>query len=144
MSSTFERSFAQHLLTGMACHCSPAEQKACLSHCAGFHYENTVLKNGLEKYTGDLSGFIEFASGEWGWMINVDEAENKIYVDENKNYCACPIVNNTDAAVSDVLCECSNMFIGKLFSLILQKDVQASVVRSYLRDKQSCVYEVTL
>lgn len=40
--------------------------------------------------------------------------------------------------------ECSSIFIGKLFSLVLQREVKAAVACSFLRDGKTCIYEVTL
>lgn len=144
MNNTFHMSFARALLTGVSCHCSPEVQKECFDHCASFHYKYAVEKDGLEQYAGDLNGFIDLAEREWGWKATVDEKNGKLYVDEGKNYCACPLAENADGKIPSALCECSCIFIGKLFSLVLQREVKAIVARSFLRDGKTCIYEVTL
>ena len=144
MENIFNTSFARALLTGMSCHCSPEIQKECLSHCASFHYKYVVEKDGLEQYAGDLNGFIALAEREWGWKVTIDEKNGKIYAGEGKNYCACPLAENAGEKIPSALCECSSIFIGKLFSLVLQREAKAAVTRSFLRDGKTCIYEVTL
>lgn len=65
-------------------------------------------------------------------------------MDEGKNYCACPLAENADGKIPSALCAGSGIFIGKLVSLVLQREVKATVTRSFLRDGKTCIYEAAL
>ena len=49
----------------------------------------------LEKYVGDLIGFTDFLQREYGWIIQIDNNNKRIMVDENKDFCVCPITAAT-------------------------------------------------
>lgn len=97
-----------------------------------------------EAICGNPDGFLSFAKENRGWKVLNDRAENQIIIDEGKNYCACPLVKGTDGAASSVLRNCSSIYMEMLFSYILQRTVTANVRRSFLRDGQSCIYEIML
>jgi predicted hydrocarbon binding protein len=97
----------------------------------------------LEKYVGDLQGFIKFMSKEHGQIITNDETKSTILVDENKSYCVCPITQCMNGKkVSPVLCYCSASMTEKMISKVIGKEVKSRVVSSILRGDKSCVYEI--
>ncbi|AVQ37762.1 hypothetical protein C7M56_03320 [Clostridium botulinum] len=99
----------------------------------------------LEKYVGDLQGFINFMEKEHGQIITYDEINNIILVDENKSYCVCPITQCINGKkVSPVLCNCSVSMTQKMISKITGKKTKSRVVASILRGDKSCVYEIKL
>ena len=117
---------------------------SCLfENCAKLHYQVNGMDNILEKYVGNLSSFISFLEKEWGWKITYSEDGQQLLVDENKDFCVCPIVNNIQGKVSDKLCNCSEKFAEQMFSKVCQKNICAKVKRSVLRDGQSCIYEIS-
>ena len=68
---------------------------------------------------------------------------NYLLVDENKDFCVCPIANNIQGKASGKLCNCSEKFADQIFSRVCQKNISAKVKRSVLRDGQSCIYEIS-
>lgn len=128
-----------HLLNSLDENCD-----SCLfENCAKLHYQVNGMDNILEKYVGNLSLFISFLEKEWGWKITYSEDGQQLLVDENKDFCVCPIVNNIQGKVSDKLCNCSEKFAEQMFSKVCQKKISAKVKRSVLRDGQSCIYEIS-
>ena len=87
----FHAEWAACLLEGIEDNCSPEVKRACLEHCAGLHYKVNNMEQQLEKYVGDMEGFIEFLHNEYGWIVCIDNENNRLLVDENKDYCVCPI-----------------------------------------------------
>lgn len=140
----FHAEWAACLLEGIEDNCSPEVKRACLEHCAGLHYRVNNMEQQLEKYVGDLDGFIEFLHNEYGWIVSIDKENNRLLVDENKDYCVCPITAALQGNISPALCDCSAHYARKMFSKVLGRDVQANVQRSFLRDGLSCVYEIIL
>lgn len=120
------------------------KSKECLfDRCAGLHYRVNGMDAILEKYVGDLPGFIAFLEKEWGWIVTRRE-DGSLLVDENKDFCVCPIAAQVESKVSPALCGCSERFAMKMFTKVCQKNVKAKVRRSFLRDGKSCIYEITL
>ena len=88
---------------------------------------------------GDLDGFLAFLSREWGWVIT--QCGEIILVDENKNYCVCPLCQAQK--MPPLLCNCSEGFAERMFSYVLNRPVRATVIASILRgdkrDRKSVV-----
>lgn len=129
-----------HLLCSMDKNCD-----SCLfESCAKLHYQVNGMDAILEKYVGNLPAFISFLEKEWGWKVTVSEDGSQLFIDENKDFCVCPITQNVQGKVSGTLCNCSEKFAEQMFSKICEKKVVAKVKRSVLRDGKSCIYEITI
>lgn len=96
----------------------------------------------LEPYIDDIEGFIKFLTETLEWIIEMDG--QKIRIDENKEYCVCPIAEATEGKVSSGLCDCSAHYASKMFSKVLGREVTAEIKRSFLRDGRSCIYEIQI
>lgn len=112
--------------------------------CACFHYNANNMDDIIKKYIGNPDGFLEFLSKEWGWKINKSDDNKKIIIDENKDFCVCPVVHRMGNNVPPAICNCSEHFAKKMFSKVTGKQVNVKVIRSFIRDGKSCIYEITL
>jgi hypothetical protein len=117
------------------------EEETFFIKCSEYHYQINHMDDITGRFLGDLMGFIEFLEKEYGWIVTYQEARG-LLIDENKDYCVCPITTVLNGNVSPILCNCSAKFAQRMFSKVLGTEVKASVVRSILRDKKSCVYEI--
>jgi len=115
-----------------------------LEDCAQLHYQVNDMDTCLEQYIGDLDGFIGYLTHSYQWIVNYSDDKKKLLVDENKDYCVCPVAKEMDFDVSPVLCHCSENYARRMFSKVLGKEVTVRVLRSILRDGKSCIYEITL
>jgi predicted hydrocarbon binding protein len=113
-----------------------------LQGCAAAHYRSANMDAIVSQYTGNLAGFLAFLSEKWQWKVTYDQGTQTIIADENKPACVCPIVQMVPGKVSATLCHCSEGFAERMFSAVIEKPVEAKVVRSILRGDQSCVYSV--
>lgn len=52
----------------------------------------------LEPFIGNIEGFIKFLTEMLGWEIEIDD--KRIRIDENKEYCVCPIAEGTEGKVT--------------------------------------------
>ena len=94
----------------------------------------------IDNYVGDLYGFVSFLQENWGWTINFSEDGKKIIIDENKDFCVCPVVNTLKQTGNNTpksLCNCSEQFARNMFSKVVGKEVYAKVIRSIIRDGKS-------
>ena len=112
--------------------------------CACFHYSANRMDEIINNYVGNLDCFLDFLSDAWGWKITKSDDNKKIIVDENKDYCVCPVVHQIKDNVPENICYCSEHFAKKMFSAVMGREVKVRVIRSFVRDGRSCVYEITL
>lgn len=136
--------FCAEWLNNLLCSMDKNCDSCLFESCAKLHYQVNEMDKVLEKYVGDLPAFILFLEKEWGWKISLSEDGSQLLVDENKDFCVCPITQKVEGKVSGVLCNCSEKFAEKMFSKVCQTNVVAKVRRSVLRDGKSCIYEIRL
>lgn len=121
--------------------------KEVFTYCAKYHYDKNDMDRIVENYVGDLYGFAGFLQENWGWIVKFSEDGNKIIVDENKDFCVCPVANTLKQTGNDLpqsICNCSEQFAQYMFSKVVGKEVNTKVIRSIIRDGKSCIYEISL
>lgn len=111
---------------------------------AAAHYEQLQMDKTLAQFKGKLEEFLEFPRREWGWIIDYDKQNGVILIDENKNFCCCPLVNKETGIKSPLLCYCSEGFSEKMFSTVVGSPVRAEIIESVLRGDKSCKYRIDL
>ena len=136
--------FCAEWLNNLLCSIDKNCDSCLFESCAKLHYQVNGMDNILVKYVGNLPAFISFLEKEWGWKITYSEDGSQLLVDENKDFCVCPITQNVQGKVSSVLCNCSEKFAELMFSKVCQKKIAAKVKRSILRDGKSCIYEISI
>jgi len=118
--------------------------KKLLKASAIAHFEHLEMEKMLAPHVGRLEPFLEFISKEWGWKIDYDQANGVIRIDEAKDRCVCPLKHKDVSLQSSILCDCSEGFAEKMFSVVVGRPVKAAVVASILRGAKSCKYQVVL
>lgn len=140
-SASYENDFTfgwvRNLLSGM-------EEPIFFEKCAEYHYNCNQMDEVIQKYIGDLAGFLAFLEKEWGWKTRITEDGTKIIIDENKDFCVCPVVNALKENIPYSICYCSECFAKKMISKVIGREVEAKVIRSVIRDGKSCMYEIML
>jgi hypothetical protein len=140
-AQSFCMEWLNELLNSLEKNCQEDKCALIIDSCGACHYKS--MEQMLERYVNDLPGFIKFMTDEYGQIITYDESNNTILVDENKNYCVCPITQCMNGRkVSPVLCHCSASMAKRMISKIIGKDVESRVVKSVLRGDSTCVYEI--
>ncbi len=119
------------------------ELEPIIRKCSTAHFKAANMEKILEPYVGKLEEFLDFIGKEWNQKIEYDKTNGVIIADEKKDYCVCPLVKH-GLIESGKLCDCTKGFTKKMFAYILQKDVTVEVVRSWLRDRKSCIYKITI
>lgn len=140
----FSTTWAMVLLRGVSENCSAGELDACLKQCADCHYENCGRGKIAAQFAGDLDGFVRFLEEKFGFLIQIDYENRKILYDVNQACCICPMAEHYDGELPKSLCECSRFFTERMFSEVLQRPVHTKLLRSWLRDGKSCLYEITI
>ena len=138
----FASEWIANLLTVLDDGLAEETRASLLRGCAAAHYAKANMDAVVSLYTGNLAGFLQLLSEKWQWKIVYDQATQTITADENKPDCVCPLVQKAPGKVSATLCHCSEGFAEKMFSAVIEKPVEARVIRSILRGDQSCVYSI--
>ena len=116
---------------------------AILRQCSVFHYQMLDMDRVLEPYIGDTEAFFGFLTQSWEWKITVEEGGRVVYADENKEVCVCPMKEKFgEHGDLGNLCYCSEGFAERMFARVYGRPVRARVIRSVIRDGQSCVYRI--
>jgi hypothetical protein len=137
------RSWSRYYINGTIDTSDNADIKRVVKECYIAHYNEIGMEAILEKYVGNIQAFISFLQNEWNWIVHYDMEKGIITADENKSVCVCPLFNQ-GIITSENLCLCSEGFAERMFGFVLQNPVEAKVIRSIIRDKKSCVYQVTI
>jgi predicted hydrocarbon binding protein len=120
-------------------------RKDIMEQCSECHYTANNMDELLSEYVGNIEGFIEFLTSQWGWKITYDKTKGILIADENKSVCVCPIVAASKGKkVSSNLCYCSEGFAARMFSKVSGHEVKTKIVSSILRGDEHCVYEIVL
>lgn len=132
------------LLMNLGSELEPATLKNLIKRNAIIHFNELKMNNMLMDYIGNPDKFIAFISEKWGWKIEFDKSTGILIADENKSYCVCPMVNQSEGIGSSVMCNCSEGFAERMFSTVFGQPVKAEVVSSVLKGDASCKYKVTI
>lgn len=130
------------LLQGLSEH--PDNTYDSFENCACFHYNANNMNDIVQNYIGNLDEFLDFLSDTWNWKITKFDDGKKIVIDENKDFCVCPVVHKIRENVPKSICNCSEHFAKKMFSSVTGHPVAVKVIRSIVRDGKPCMYEITL
>lgn len=114
-----------------------------LSECHICHYKELDIDSWIDKYAGDMQGFIDLLQNEWGWKVSYDTDDGVILIDEDKPFCVCPLVQNGNIK-NTLLCKCSEGFNRRMFSAVAGSPAKVNVIKSVLRGDNSCVYRIEL
>lgn len=114
-----------------------------LKPCSSCHLKH--FRPLLKEYSGNLQGFFDFVEKEWGQKIVYDKDKREIVIDENKNYCVCPIAKSMKGSMpSPTLCNCSAVLTAGMIEEVTGKKAKAEVVKSVLRGDSTCIYRIEI
>jgi len=129
------------LLTSLNSTLEVKDLRPIIKQSSHVHYENLKMDEMLTEFEGNIEKFIGFLEEKWGWKINYNPEMKIIVADENKNSCVCPIIDSKNSGTS-AICYCSEGYAEQMFSKVIGKPVQATVISSVRRGNKSCKYEI--
>ncbi len=133
-----------NLLMNLSSELEPEKLRSLVKKYAIVHFNELKMNDMLKGYIGYPDKFITFISEKWGWKIEFDKSSGVLIADENKSYCVCPMVNQSELTGTSVMCNCSEGFAEKMFSTVFGHPVKAEVTSSILKGDASCKYKVTI
>ena len=135
--------WTKQYIAGTAGGADAAEISLVIKGCHAAHYDLLGMDGILEPFAGRIEDFINFLQSQWNWIVRYDRETNVILADENKADCVCPLFQTGIVSIGK-LCACSEGFAERMFAFVLLRPVRAEVVRSVIRDGQSCIYRITI
>jgi hypothetical protein len=118
----------------------PESQRKQLLHGLGEWCANEYRANLIDRFKGDIHGFIEEARRSWMTEAQYDEAKGVIHIVGKWPTCVCPLVK--DRGTPGSFCECTLGWQETVYSAILGRPVKGEIKESILRGDKQCVFEV--
>lgn len=94
----------------------------------------------IDRYKGNIHGFLEEGRRSWMAEADYDEAKGTIRIVDKNPSCSCPMVQVGVTPPS--FCDCTLGWQMEAYSIILGRPVTAELEESILRGGKKCVYRI--
>lgn len=111
-------------------------------HMLGTKCSDTYRPALIDRYVGNLKGFLEEGRREWMAETHYDEAAGTIRVVDKGPSCTCPMVKVGETPGS--FCDCTLGWQEATYSRIIGRPVKAELEESILRGGKRCAYRMTI
>jgi len=120
----------------------PEDRRKAILRALGGRCADTYRAALLDRYKGDIEGFL--AEGRRNWMAEAtyDKEKGTIRIVDKGPSCSCPMVKVGNTPPS--FCDCTLGWQEEAYSEILGKRVKAELEESILRGGKKCVYRITI
>jgi len=120
----------------------PKDERKQILHALGGKCADTYRAALIDRYKGDIEGFL--AEGRRNWMAEAtyDEAKGTIRIVDKGLTCSCPMVKVGTTPPS--FCDCTLGWQEATYSEILGRRVKAELEESILRGGKRCVYRISV
>jgi hypothetical protein len=96
----------------------------------------------IEKFKGDLEGFLADAKENWGATVSLsDDKAELLYQGKPQAQCMCPLGQNPPMK-SKSFCTCSNGWMKETFAMITGKEVDVELEKSIIRGDGQCAWRL--
>jgi len=120
----------------------PETERKQILHNLGAECSATYRASLIDRYRGNLRGFLEEGRRTWMAEADYDEAGGVIRIVDKGPGCSCPMVKVGTTPGS--FCDCTLGWQEATYSAILGRPVKAQLEESILRGGKRCVYRITV
>jgi predicted ArsR family transcriptional regulator len=120
----------------------PAEERKHLLHALGTKCSDTYRPALIDRYIGNLKGFLEQGLRKWMAEARYDEAAGTIRVVDKGPSCSCPMVKVGETPGS--FCACTLGWQEATYARIVGRPVKAELEESILRGGKRCVFRMQI
>jgi len=120
----------------------PAEDRRQVLHVLGGKCADTYRATLIDRYLGDIRGFLDEGLRHWMAEADYNETAGTIRVVDKGPSCSCPMVKVGETPAS--FCDCTLGWQEATYSTILGRPVKAELEESILRGNRRCVYRMTI
>ena len=126
-------------------HLTEAQLRQIIKSSSIAHHHNLEMDTMLTPFKGHLDNFIEFIEEKWGWKVSYEDSNKQVLiVDEDKPFCVCPLLQKEKEKKFPALCYCSEGFAERMFTIVCNHPVNATVISSIQRGNNKCIYRIVL
>jgi predicted ArsR family transcriptional regulator len=118
----------------------PEKQRKELLHRLGGRCADAYRSQLLDRYKGDIHGFLQEGLRTWMKEAHYDEAKGLIRVVDRSATCSCPMVR--EGKTPPTFCDCTLGWQEAAYSAVLGIPVKAELKESILRGDKRCVFEI--
>lgn len=116
----------------------PDQERRQILHGLGGRCAETFRPTLIDRYKGNLNGFLEEGLRLWMAEAHYDKAAGTIRVVDKSPTCTCPLVK--EGATPPSFCDCTLGWQEAAYSAILGRPVTAKLEESILRGDKRCVF----
>lgn len=109
-------------------------------HALGGRCADTYRADLIDRYRGNIRGFLEEGRRHWMAEADYDEAKGTIRIVDKGPSCSCPMVKA--GVTPGSFCDCTLGWQEEAYSEILGRPVKAELEESILRGGTRCVYRI--
>jgi hypothetical protein len=109
-------------------------------HALGGKCADTFKATLIDRYKGNLKGFLEEGRRNWMAEADYDEAKVTIRIVDKGPGCSCPMVK--EGVTPPSFCDCTLGWQVEAYSTILGRPVTAELEESVLRGGKKCIYRI--
>ena len=120
----------------------PEQERKQVLHSLGAKCADTYRASLLDRYKGNLKGFLEEGRRNWMAEATYDEANGLIRIVDKGPHCSCPMVKEGSTPPS--FCDCTLGWQEEAYSTILGRPVKAELEASILRGDKRCIYRIRI
>jgi hypothetical protein len=120
----------------------PEGERKQILHALGGKCADTYRAALMDRYKGDIKGFLEEGRRNWMAEADYDEAKGTIRIVDKGPSCSCPMVKVGTTPGS--FCDCTLGWQEEAYSEILGRPVKAELEESILRGGKRCVYRMRI
>lgn len=120
----------------------PQDERKQILHSLGGRCADTYRNTLIDRYKGNIEGFLEEGCRTWMAEAAYDKANGTIRIVDKGPSCSCPLVKVGTTPAS--FCDCTLGWQEQTYSEILGRRVKANLEESILRGGKRCVYRITV
>ena len=120
----------------------PEDERKEILHALGGKCADTYRAGLIDRYKGDIEGFLEEGRRNWMAEATYDRAKGTIRIVDKGPSCSCPMVRVGTTPGS--FCDCTLGWQEETYSEILGRRVKAELEESILRGGKRCVYRISV
>lgn len=118
----------------------PERDRKQMLHSLGGKCADTYRASLIDRYKGDIKGFLEEGRRNWMAEATSDQAAGSIRIVDKGPRCTCPMVK--EGVTPPSFCDCTLGWQEATYSEILGKPVRAELEESILRGGKRCVFRI--
>jgi hypothetical protein len=120
----------------------PEQERKQILHALGGKCADTFRAELIDRFKGDIEGFLEEGRRHWMAEAEYDETKGTIRIVDKGPSCTCPMVKV--GVTPGSFCDCTLGWQEEAYAEILGRPVKAELEESILRGGKRCVYRITI